>query len=76
MLKDTLSTDKAGRHFLPFAVDVRFGADWKEDLVGCVYQGSGDLFVRVGDDYRPVAFLFGKKADPRPDVCREAAPRS
>ena len=59
---------------MPFAVDVRFGgSEWREDIAGCVYQGSGDIFVKRGDGYRPAAFLFGKKAEPVEGVC-EAAP--
>ncbi len=71
MLKDTVTPDKAGRNFVPFAIDVRYGSEWKEDIVGCVYEGSGDLFVKRGDAYRPAAFLLGKKAEPVPHVCRE-----
>lgn len=72
----TLTRDKSGRSFVPFAIDVRFGSDWQQnDIVGCVYSGSGDLFVKRGDQYRPAAFLLGKNVDPVPGVC-EAAPRA
>ena len=27
----TLSSDKSGRPFLPFAIDVKFGSDWREN---------------------------------------------
>jgi hypothetical protein len=68
--------DKRGGSFLAFAIDVRFGGEWqKDDIVGCVYAGSGDLFVKRGDRYRPAAFLFGKRADPVVGVC-EPAPAS
>lgn len=68
--------DKRGGSFLTFAIDVRFGGDWqKDDIVGCVYAGSGDLFVKRGDSYRPAAFLFGKRADPVAGAC-EPAPAS
>jgi hypothetical protein len=64
--------DKRGS-FLAFAIDVRFGGDWqKDDIVGCVYAGSGELFVKRGDRYRPAAFLFGKRADPVAGVCAGA----
>lgn len=66
--------DKSGRTFVTFAVDVRFGDNWREnDIVGCVYQGSGNLFVKSGDEYRPAAFLLGKNVKPVAGVC-EAAP--
>ena len=73
----TATPDKSGRQFVPFAVDVRFGAgEWREnDLVGCVYKGSGNLFVKKGDSYRPAAFLLGKNLEPVPGVC-EAPARS
>ena len=61
---------------MPFAIDVRFGkSEWHEnDIVGCVYRGSGALFVKVGDGYRPAAFLLGKEVDPVPGVCEAAPP--
>jgi hypothetical protein len=73
--QSTASVDKRGREFVSFAVDVRFGDAWRKgDLVGCVYRGSDELFVKRGDAYRPVAYLFGKDVEPVADVC-EAAPR-
>ena len=73
----TLSSDKSGRAFLPFAIDVRFGSDWREnDIVGCVYTPKGDIFVKRGDSYRPSAFLLGENVDPVPGVCEAAPPRS
>ena len=71
----TVTLDKHGRAYVPFAIDVRFGSEWRaNDIVGCVYRGSGDLFVKRGDAYRPAQFLFGKSAGPVAGVC-EAAPR-
>lgn len=68
------SLDKRGRAFVTFAVDVKFGAEWHEnDIVGCVYQDSGALYVKRGDAYRPAAFLLGKNVGPVTGVC-EAAP--
>jgi hypothetical protein len=68
------SADKNGRQFLSFAVDVRFGGEWRaNDIVGCVYTANGALYVKKGDAYRPAAFLFGKNVDPAANVC-EAAP--
>ncbi len=71
------SRDKAGRPFMAFAVDVRFaGGEWREnDIVGCAYTASGELFVKRGDAYRPAAFLLGNAADPVAGVC-QADPRA
>ena len=74
VLSATALVDKSGRQFVPFAIDVRYGGDWQEnDIVGCVYRGSGNLFVKRGDQYRSAAFLLGKNAGPVAGVC-EAAP--
>jgi hypothetical protein len=69
-------SDKQGREFVAFAVDVRFGSDqWREnDIVGCVYRKSGELFVKNGDSYRPAAFLLGKDLKPVAGVCEAAPP--
>jgi hypothetical protein len=74
----TVTVDKNGRSFVPFAIDVRFGsAEWHEnDIVGCAYTGSGDLFVKKGDAYRPASFLLGKNGDPVAGVCEAAPARS
>lgn len=72
--QSTATRDKAGRAFVPFAIDVRFGEEWRQnDVVGCAYRASGELFVKVGDAYRPASFLLGKDVDPVAGVC-EAAP--
>ena len=75
---ETVSTDKSGRSFLPFAIDIRFGAgEWREnDIVGCVYTPNRDIFVKRGDAYRPASFLLGESADPVPGVCEAAPPPS
>jgi hypothetical protein len=67
--------DKQGRTFFAFSIDVRYGeGEWREgDIVGCVYTGSGSLYVKSGEAYRPAAFLLGKNLAPVPGVC-EAAP--
>jgi hypothetical protein len=76
LTQDKPSVDKQGRAFVSFAIDVRFGGDWQEnDIVGCVYRASGELYVKRGDEYRPAAFLLGKNAEPAPGVC-VAAPAS
>jgi hypothetical protein len=75
-IQASVAVDKSGRPFVPFAIDVRFGSEWhKDDVIGCVYRESGDLFVKRGDAYRPAAFLLGKNVDPVAGVC-EAAQRS
>jgi hypothetical protein len=76
VLSANLSRDKNGRGFVPFAIDVRFGDKWQEDILGCAYQSNGDLFVKRGDAYRPAAFLLGKNVDPVPGVCQAAPARS
>jgi hypothetical protein len=69
-----LSTDRSGRAFLPFALDIRYGSEWIEnDGAGCVYPPNGDIFVKVGDAYRPARILLGKKADAVTGVCEAAS---
>lgn len=77
VLATTATLDKERHGFVPYAIDVRWGGDeWHEnDLVGCAYQGSGKLFVKIGDGYRPAAFLLGKDEPAVPGAC-EAAPKS
>jgi len=77
VLQTTATPDRGGHPFVSFAVDVRFGSEWHEnDIVGCAYTGSGDLYVKRGDAYRPAAFLLGKNEGPVAGVCQAAPPRS
>ncbi len=76
MLQATASIDKSGLAFVPFSVDVRYGSEWRDDISGCAYRGSGELFVKVGDSYRPAAILLGKAVEPVAGVCQAAPPRS
>ena len=46
----------------------RSGCPW----FGCAYRESGELFVKIGDEYRPVASLLGKRVKPVPGVCEPA----
>jgi hypothetical protein len=70
VLGSATSADAKGRAFLRFAIDVRFGNEWQEnDIIGCAYPKSGELFVKRGDVYRPAAFLLGKSGEPAPGVC-------
>jgi hypothetical protein len=76
-LKASLSVDKRERSFVPFAIDVRFGSNWREaDVLGCVYRRTGEIFVKVGDAYRPAAFLLGKDVAPVAGACEAAPPPS
>lgn len=63
---------------MPFAVDVRFGSgsEWRVDIRGCVYKGSGDIYVNRSGTYFPAAFLLGKKVEPVTAVCEGDAPRA
>jgi hypothetical protein len=73
----TATLDKGGRPFLSFAIDVRFGSEWHEnDIVGCAYTGSGALYVKRGDTYRPASFLLGKNEEPVAGVCEAGPARS
>jgi hypothetical protein len=78
VLQTTVTLDKNGRPFVPFAIDVRFGSEeWHEDdIVGCAYRGSGRLYVKRGDGYRPASFLFGKNEDAVAGVCEAGAKQS
>jgi hypothetical protein len=77
VLQTTATLDRVGRPFVPFAVDVRFGSEWHEnDIVGCAYAGSGDLYVKRGDSYRPASFLLGKDEKPVAGVCEARPARS
>jgi hypothetical protein len=76
-LQTTATPDKNGHPFVPFAIDIRFGDDqWHEDdIVGCAYAGSGKIYVKRGEGYRPASFLLGKNEDVVAGAC-EAAPGS
>jgi len=69
-----LSRDAKGRGFLLYEVDVRYGDTWETQLRGCVYEKTGNLFVSVGEEYRPVAFLFGEDVAAVPGVCEAQPP--
>jgi hypothetical protein len=68
----TPAVDAAGRPFMAFAIDVRFGGDeWREnDIVGCAYTKSGELFVKRGDDFRP-----SPTSPPTPGPCSHSRRR-
>lgn len=66
------AVDATGATFVAFAVDSRHGfADsddaWRADaIVGCVYPGRDEVFIRRGDEVRPAAMLLGKKTKAAP----------
>ena len=71
------STDAKGQAFVAFAVDSRHGyvevdeKNWRKDTItGCVYPGSGEIFITQGEHHRPASMLLGKKTKDAPDhVC-------
>lgn len=76
VLQTTPSVDQQERTFVPFAVDVRSGSDWSEDMTGCIYRADSKIFVKRGDSYRPAAYMLGENADAVQGVCEAAAPKS
>lgn len=70
----TPTSDKDGRQYMAFAVDIRVaGGEWTaNDVVGCAYPKGGTLFVKVGETYRPAAFLLGEDVAPVAGVCTPA----
>jgi hypothetical protein len=75
-LQTATSVDKRDRAFAAFAIDVRFGkGEWRQgDVLGCVYRANGEIFVKVGDAYRPAKFLLGEDVEPVEGVCVAAPP--
>lgn len=74
VLSTQFAKDQKGREFLPFEVAARHGEDWYTAITGCVVRGTGDVFVQVGDEHRPAAYLLGKETEPAPGVCRARGP--
>ncbi len=72
ILQKELSRDEKGRAFVVFRADARFGDEWQSDIRGCVYRGSGQIFVQRGSEYRPSEFLLGKNVKAVSGVCTEA----
>lgn len=61
--------DSAGATYFSFAIDTRYGVgdgdEWEKDsTTGCVYVAKQEVFVKLGERYRPAAVLLGKKVDP------------
>ena len=76
VLQQTLSKDQQDREFVPFAVDIRTGSEWNEDMTGCIYRADSKIFVKLGDTYRPAAFMLGENAEPVSGVCEAVAPKA
>lgn len=72
MTQTATSLDAQKRAFLPFAIDAKYpGGDWQENqITGCVYTEKGDMFVKVGDSFRPASYFLGTAADPVAGACQ------
>ena len=76
ILDERARRDLRGSEFLAFSIDERHGwqgAVAKNAITGCVYPGSGDVFVKRGDSHYPAGLLLGqtsKKAEAH--VCVES----
>lgn len=69
--------DAKGGAFVGFAVDARYGRGegrWQDDeITGCVYAETGEVYVRSGDAFRAASVLFGKTISPAAShICRAA----
>jgi hypothetical protein len=75
---EAVQVDEQSREFLSFSIDIRYGGgEWRnDDVVGCVYRQSGNIYVKVGDEHRPAAFLLGKNVQPVAGACETASPKS
>lgn len=72
----SLARDAQGREFVPFAIDrLSVASEWTEEIVGCAYRASGNLYVKRGAAYFPASLLLGKQVKAVAGACR-AAPAS
>jgi len=78
VLAASFAKDQKGREFLPFEIKARHGDEWYDNYTGCVVRGSGDVFVQLGDEYRPAAYLLGKDVGPVEGACqvKDAGPQA
>jgi hypothetical protein len=64
--------DSDGKEFVTFAVDVRYGWDlgeepakaeeWeRNEIAGCAYPDSGEVFIKRGEGHYAAAILLGKR---------------
>jgi len=75
--------DTSGRAFVRFAVDARHGfcgfardeSAWRPaTITGCVYLDKKQIFVASGEEFRPAAFLLGKRVKAAAEsTCRPEA---
>jgi len=77
MLDAAPIADAKGGAFVGFAVDARYGRGagrWQEDVItGCVYAGTGEVYLRYGRAFRAAGVLLGKTVPPAAShVCRVA----
>jgi hypothetical protein len=81
VLDEKPQQDSAGNAFFAFAVDARHGwgdakddASWsKAAITGCVYPGSGEVFIKRGNAFHPAAAAVGKKTKAAPERTCHAA---
>lgn len=71
VLSPQVAHDEKGRGFLTYAIDVRYGEDWRETLTGCVYRKTGKIYVALDDEFRPAEYLLGEDVAPVKGVCVE-----
>jgi len=80
VLDDKAQQDGAGNAFFAFAIDARHG--WSDDdkawtksaITGCVYVGSGEVFIKRGNGFHPAKAALGKKTKAAPEyTCHAAA---
>lgn len=77
MTTTTASYDQAGRSFLSFAIDQKYTGDWQENAItGCINTEKAEVFVKIGDGYRPASFLLGKDVAPVTGVCVAPQPKA
>lgn len=80
-----LARDNAGKSFVTFAVDERHGwfddddgdeDKWiKDQIVGCAYLDSREVFIKRGKAFHPAAAKLGKKTKAAPTSTCQAAAR-
>ena len=61
--------DAKGRKFARYQVEARYGDTWHPNYAGCVYQGSGKVYVELGDEFYPVEAVLGEDVEAVSGVC-------
>lgn len=64
--------DSSGKSFLAFAVDEGRGGNTlrKDAITGCVYPGTGTVFIQRDGSFFPASLLLGKNASAAAGVCK------